>query len=98
MALNINLISATVKKYGTPLFQLQETIGTFDAKTDGVEIIDDTTFLFQGYYVRLRNKNVEAGETTASDREWTMGQFIATRDYEFNGTTYEAGRQLLMAF
>ena len=98
MALNLNLISASVKKYGTPLFQIEETIGTFTAQTEGVTIIDDTTFMLQGYYVRLRNKNIEAGETTATDREWTMAQFVSTREFEFNGTTYPAGRQVLMAF
>lgn len=98
MALNQNLISATIKQYGTPLFQLEETIGTFDANTADITIVDDTTFMFQGYYVRLRNKNIEAGETTATEREWTLGQFVSTRDFEFNGTTYPAGRQVLMAF
>jgi hypothetical protein len=98
MALNLNLISASVKQYGTPLFQLEETIGTFDANTADVTVVDEHTFMFQGYYVRLRNKAIEDGHTTASDREWTMGQFVSTRDYEFNGTTYPAGRQVLMAF
>jgi hypothetical protein len=54
--------------------------------------------MLEGYYVRLRNKNIEAGETTATDREWTMAQFVSTREFDFNGTTYPAGRQVLMAF
>ena len=98
MALNQALISSGVTQYGTPLFSLVNAIGTFRANDEGITVIDDSTFLFDGYYVRIRSKILEDGFTTASDREWNMGEFESTREFEFNGTTYDAGRRVLFAY
>ena len=98
MALNRTLISSGVTQYGTPLFSLVNAIGTFRANDEGITVIDDSTFLFDGYYVRIRSKILEDGHTTASDREWNMGEFESTREFEFNGTTYDAGRRVLFAY
>ena len=92
MALNQALISSGVTQYGTPLFSLVNVIGTFRANDEGITVIDD------GYYVRIRSKILEDGFTTASDREWNMGEFESTREFEFNGTTYDAGRRVLFAY
>jgi hypothetical protein len=96
MALLLNLASDAITKYGTPLFAPVTELGSF--KPTAEQIIDDTTFLVDGYYIRLRNSAVKEGITTASDREFTVAEFESTREYEYDGTTYPAGRRVLMAW
>lgn len=99
MALKFDLVSADVKQYGTPLFEQTTLIGTFSINDANVSAQDDSTFRFdEGYYAKVRTVALNAGHTTATDREWTLAEFRATREYEYDGTTYPAGRKVLMAY
>lgn len=102
MALQLALISESITRYGEALFTLVNDAGTFGITDDGVIARDEHTFEFAFEGGRLiapiRSKLREEGVTTATDRVWQLGEFEATRDYEFNGTTYPKGKRVLFAY
>ena len=102
MALKLALISESITRYGEALFTLVNDAGTFGISDDGVIARDEHTFEFAFEGGRLiapiRSKLREDGVTTATDRDWQLGEFEATRDYEFNGTTYPKGKRVLFAY
>lgn len=102
MALQLALISESITRYGEALFTLVNDAGTFGISDEGVTARDEHTFEFAFEGGRLiapiRSKLREEGVTTATDRVWQLGEFEATRDYEFNGTTYPKGKRVLFAF
>ena len=99
MALQLPLISDSITRYGEALFVLVTDAGTFRNTDEGVTVRDDRTFAFEGGYIApIRSAELEKGFDTASDREWKLGEFEATRDYEFNGTEYPKGRRVLFVY
>ena len=102
MALQLALISDSITRYGEALFTLVNDAGTFGISDDGVIARDEHTFEFPFEGGRLiapiRSKLRDEGVTTATDRAWQLGEFVATRDYEFNGTTYPKGKRVLFAY
>ncbi len=79
MGLKMNLVSADIKKYGAPLYALVNELGTF--KASEATIIDDRTFLIDGYYIRVRQSAIDAGHDTSDDSyTFTAGEFVAERD------------------
>lgn len=79
MGLKMNLVSADIKKYGAPLYALVNELGTF--KASEATIIDDRTFLIDGYYIRVRQSTIDEGHDTSDDSyTFTAGEFEAERD------------------
>ena len=98
--LNQSLISADLKQYGTPLYELEAVLSTepiFMNHAD-ITVVDDATFIVDGYYVRIRQKAIDAGITTASlEHGFTIGQYRATRDFEYEGKEIAKGTARLLA-
>ena len=99
MALQLALISDSITRYGEVLFTLVNEAGTFRSTDAGVTVRDNKTFAFEGGYIApIRSAELEKGFDTASDREWKLGEFEASRDYEFNGVNYLKGRRVLFVY
>lgn len=98
--LNKSLISADLKQYGTPLYELEAVLSTepiFMNHAD-ITVVDEATFIVDGYYVRIRQKALDAGITTESlDHGFTIGQYRATRDFEYEGKQTAKGTARLLA-
>ena len=98
----MNLVSADIKKYGAPLYALVNELGTF--KASEATIIDDRTFLIDGYYIRVRQAAIDAGHDTSDDSyTFTAGEFEAERDASGedgpNGPwSVEKGKRVLLAW
>ena len=101
MALTLN-ISDQIKRYGEALFAIVNDCGDFTIADEGVVARDEHSFQFNvggGIVIApIRSKLREEGVTTATDRAWRLGEFEATREYEFNGTTYPKGKRVLFAY
>jgi hypothetical protein len=102
MGLQMNLVSADIKKYGAPLYALVKELGTF--KASEATVIDANTFMSDGYYIRVRQATIDAGHDT-SDAEYTFtaGEFVAERDASGedgpNGPwTVAKGKRVLLAW
>ena len=60
--------------------------------------MDDATFIVDGYYIRIRQKAIDAGITTADvAHPFTIGQYRATRDFEYEGKQIAKGTARLLA-
>ena len=98
--LNASLLSSDLKQYGTPLYELEAVLSTepiFMNHAD-ITVVDDATFIVDGYYVRIRQKALDAGITTASlEHGFTVGQYRATRDFEYEGKQIAKGTARLLA-
>lgn len=98
--LNASLISADLKQYGTPLYELEAVLSTepiFMNHAD-ITVVDEATFIIDGYYVRIRQKAIDAGITTANvEHPFTIGQYRATRDFEYEGKQIAKGTARLLA-
>ena len=94
------LIAADLKQYGTPLYELETVLSTepvFMNHAD-VTVVDDATFMIDGYYIRIRQKAIDAGITTANvEHPFTIGQYRATRDFEYEGKQIAKGTPRLLA-
>ena len=89
MGLNLTLVSTDIKKYGAPLYALVKELGTFNASE--ATVIDANTFMSDGYYIRIRQTAIDAGE------------FVAERDASGddgpNGPwTVAKGKRVLLAW
>lgn len=79
MGLNLTLVSTDIKQYGAPLYAIVNELGTFTASE--ATVIDDRTFLIDGYYIRVRQASIDAGhDTSDADYTFTAGEFVAERD------------------
>ena len=102
MGLNMSLVSADIKQYGTPLYALVKELGTFS--TSEVTVIDANTFMNDGYYIRIRQSAIDAGHDTSDDSyTFTAGEFVAERDASGedgpNGAwTIAKGKRVLLAW
>lgn len=98
--LNKSLISADLKQYGTPLYELEAVLSTepiFMNHAD-ITVVDEATFIVDGYYVRIRQKALDAGITTENVKHgFTIGQYRATRDFEYEGREIAKGTARLLA-
>lgn len=98
--LNASLISADLKQYGTPLYELEAVVTNEPVfmNDPAITVVDEATFIVDGYYVRIRQKAIDAGITTASvDHGFNIGQYRATRDFEYEGKQIAKGTARLLA-
>lgn len=98
--LNQSLLSTDLKQYGTPLYELEAVVSNEPIFMNDPEItvVDEATFIVDGYYVRIRQKAIDAGITTADIKHgFTIGQYRATRDFEYEGTEVAKGTVRLLA-
>ena len=79
MGLNLALVSTDITKYGAPLYAIVNELGTF--KASDATVVDDRTFLIDGYYIRVRQSAIDAGHDTSDvNYTFTAGEFEAQRD------------------
>ena len=102
MGLNLALVSTSITQYGAPLYAIVNELGTF--KASEATVIDDRTFLIDGYYIRVRQAAIDAGHDTSDDSyTFTAGEFEAQRDASGddgpNGAwSIEKGKRVLLAW